>query len=204
MLLQKLKLRNQNTSKETTMSKLFFTSDTHFNHKNILKHCPDRAKNLKSDSVEEMNAWIVDMWNRVISPNDTVYHLGDVAFGKPSEAGQWVSQLNGQKHLIKGNHDTSNYMREIGQYFKTVQDYKMLNVDGHKVVLFHYPVISWNSKYRGSFHLYGHVHNAPVPELVGTRSMDVGIDTNGLLGVYDWDFIREKMEKIPKPLRDHH
>jgi calcineurin-like phosphoesterase family protein len=187
------------------MAKLFFTSDTHFNHKNILRHCPSRGKHLRdNDSVEQMNQWIVDMWNRVISPEDIVYHLGDVAFGPPKYAPKWVEQLNGHKHLIKGNHDTSNYMREIGHYFETIQDYKRLNIDGHKVILFHYPILRWDCQFHGSFHLYGHVHNAPVPELAGTRSMDVGIDTNGMLGVYDWDFIKEKLEKIPKPLRDHH
>lgn len=187
------------------MTKVFFTSDTHFNHKNILKHNPERGAMLKDPTcVKQMNEWIVDIWNRVISPEDTVYHLGDVAFGRPQDSVEWVKQLNGKKHLIKGNHDTSNYIREFGHLFESIDTYKRLNLDGHRVILFHYPILNWDCQFHGSIHLYGHMHNAPVPELKGTRSMDVGIDTNGLLGVYDWEFIKERMEKIPKPLTNHH
>lgn len=79
---------------------IFFTSDTHFGHERILT-----LANRPFADVEEMNAEIIRRWNNTVNPEDTVYHLGDVALGKIAESLPLVGQLNGRKILVVGNHD---------------------------------------------------------------------------------------------------
>lgn len=179
---------------------IFFTSDTHFNHGNILKYNPDRG----CTTIEEMNEKIIERWNNVIAPGDTVYHLGDVAFGNPKNAVDLVKRLNGKKHLIKGNHDTSVYLRYIAKYFDSISEYKEIKVESEYIILCHYPIAKWHRQHHGAYHLYGHVHGTPVPELDGTRSMDVGLDTNKTLCPYSWDYIKERLGKIEVPPTCHH
>lgn len=78
--------------------KLFFTSDHHFDHANILKYCERPFV-----SVEEMNSALIDNWNSVVNPGDQIYHLGDFSLGIKSL--NIVSKLNGRKFLVAGNHD---------------------------------------------------------------------------------------------------
>jgi calcineurin-like phosphoesterase family protein len=79
---------------------IFFSSDHHFGHKNILKYQPNR---IYSD-VEEMNLDMVAKWNSVVKPTDTVYYLGDFSLSVP-DMQKWTPLLNGHKILIPGNHD---------------------------------------------------------------------------------------------------
>ena len=86
----------------------FFTSDLHFGHANILLYAPQRYDYLglePQNGVPEMNEGIVRLWNRQVTPDDTVYVIGDVAMGKVDQTIEYVRQLNGTKHLIMGNHD---------------------------------------------------------------------------------------------------
>ena len=78
----------------------FFTSDTHFGHKNIINLC-----NRPFDDVTHMNEMLVVNWNKVIGQDDTVYHHGDVALGTIHESLQYIKRLNGTKIQIIGNHD---------------------------------------------------------------------------------------------------
>jgi calcineurin-like phosphoesterase family protein len=78
----------------------WFTSDTHFCHKNIIRLC-DRP----FADVDEMNEAIIANWNAVVAPEDTVYHLGDVALGQWVEWDSILTRLNGRKAIVVGNHD---------------------------------------------------------------------------------------------------
>ena len=80
--------------------KIFFTSDTHFTHNNIIKFC-----NRPFKDVEEMNQTLVDNWNKVVGPTDIIYHLGDFCFAGSAEWHSIIGQLNGRIHLILGNHE---------------------------------------------------------------------------------------------------
>ena len=95
------------------MKKTWFIGDTHFYHKNIIKF-EDEFRPF--DTVEEMNETLVDNWNRVVQPEDTVYHVGDVVFGG-HEKHEIIGRLNGKKRLILGNHDRCNY---AAPYFEKV------------------------------------------------------------------------------------
>jgi calcineurin-like phosphoesterase family protein len=88
------------------MGQIFFTSDTHFGHKNIIRlsNRPFKATKNQTD-IEVMNEAIVKNWNATVSPEDTVYHLGDVALGPIDESLAIIARLNGTKVLVTGNHD---------------------------------------------------------------------------------------------------
>jgi calcineurin-like phosphoesterase family protein len=120
-----------------------------------------------------MNKDLIVKWNTKVKTDDTVYFLGDFAMGKfnQQELADVFNQLNGTKHLIYGNHDHSavkNLSWTSQQDILTVTDY------GFKIVLFHYPMRSWNGMYHGAYHLFGHEHgNMPNLE----KAADVGADS---------------------------
>ena len=157
------------------MSSTWFTSDTHFNHKNIITYC---GRNF--DDLDSMTESLVSNWNNAVREGDTVYHLGDFAlsWGKKHEEliDGILRRLNGQKHLIVGNHDRDEVTRS--RRWVTVSHYKELKVaiGGHQqaIVLCHYPLRSWNQQHYGSWMLHGHCHGT-LPD-IGGKIMDVGVD----------------------------
>lgn len=79
---------------------IFFTADHHFGHENIIKF-----SERPFESLEHMNEELIKRWNEKIGPGDTVYHLGDISLGKPDFTKEILDRLNGNIHLIKGNHE---------------------------------------------------------------------------------------------------
>jgi len=131
--------------------KKFVISDTHFFHKNIIKLCGRPFA-----SVAEMNQQMVERWNTVVGPEDMVYHLGDVALWTPDKLAI-VRQLNGEKHLVMGNHDTALPHQYTAVGFKTLNAV----VEKHGYVLSHVPVHTMELGRFGT-NLHGHIHCAQV------------------------------------------
>lgn len=149
---------------------IYFTSDTHFGHEGILKH--DQRPFLNT---QDMENHIVHYWNRVVESGDTVYHLGDFGFGNKEENTRILSRLNGQKHLIVGNHDRKGVVKAEG--WVTVRPYHRINVDlggvhKQKICMMHYPITSWDCQSHGSWMLHGHCHGNLKDR--GGKIMDVG------------------------------
>lgn len=145
--------------------KIFFTSDTHFGHTNIIQHC-----SRPFSTVEEMDETLIRNWNYVVCPEDIVYHLGDFAWRNIS---RYIEQLNGNIHLIRGSHD-----KQIGnssQVFVTVTDLNSIVIGGQRIVLCHYAMRVWRASHFGSWQLFGHSHGRLRP--VG-KQWDVGVDRN--------------------------
>lgn len=144
-----------------------------------------------------MNEALIKNWNSVVSPNDTVYILGDVFFCQPSEAAQILSRLNGKKHLVYGNHDKQiKSNRHVQQYFEVIHpDLYEKKIEDHFVTMCHYPMMSWNKSFHGSFQLHGHIHGKQ-PFTGQMRRYDVGVDANGYAPV-SWETIKEALLKIP-------
>lgn len=136
--------------------KNFYISDLHFFHKNII-----RLTGRPYSSIEEMHEDFINRWNSEVTQNDTVYILGDVAFKFPDEILLFkiLRQLRGHKILIKGNHEECLKYKLIRDCFEKIADYMEIEDEGKKVILFHYPMEDWNGKYKGSVHLFGHIHN---------------------------------------------
>jgi calcineurin-like phosphoesterase family protein len=90
-----------------------------------------------------------------------------------------LKQLNGHKILIKGNHDGFTQQLNYKEYFDKVCDYLKIRDGDREVVLFHYPIEEWDGFYRGSYHLYGHVHNSTNNPLKPIKNRyNVGVDVN--------------------------
>lgn len=173
------------------MQNKFFTSDLHFGHKNILKYCP-RPWN----SVEGMDEGLILNWNSVVKPNDVVYILGDVFFCEEKEVRTIMHRLNGKKRLVYGNHDKIiKNQRPIQNLFDAIYPELYTEyIDGTMVVMCHYPMLSWNKAFYGSFQLHGHMHNGqPIDGLC--RRYDVGVDANNYFPVA-WEHIKKTLEAI--------
>jgi calcineurin-like phosphoesterase family protein len=174
---------------------VFFTSDTHFYHKNILKYCPNR----KFSSVEDMNEGLIEAWNRKVPNGATVFHMGDFAFCSLTKMDQIVSRLNGNIHIIRGNHD-ADFPKDR---FVSIQNYKEITVGDKHIILCHYPFLVWNRSHRESYNLHGHCHGTLTEDANALR-MDIGVDTHPNLEPFDMDEIDQYMSKKEwKPL-DHH
>jgi calcineurin-like phosphoesterase family protein len=90
-----------------------------------------------------------------------------------------MRRLNGDKVLIEGNHDRKTLMDQtFRSAFKEVHQYLQVNYDGHRVIMFHYPIWEWDQMHRGSLHFYGHLHGGP-SGLEKYRALDVGMDSTG-------------------------
>ena len=183
------------------MKNIYFTSDNHFFHKNIQKFCP---KTRHGRDVKEMNEMMIYAHNERVRPNDLVYFLGDFSFGQADETKRVISRLNGQKHLIYGNHDKLiRADRSIQEMFESVQDYKITSIEKIKVVLFHFPMREWESMHHGAYHLFGHVHGNLDKKPHG-RSMDVGIDTRPTADMAPWNFEEIHYLLKNKEVLSHH
>lgn len=135
----------------------YFISDLHFGHKNVLSF-----DNRPFRTIEEHDRALVSNWNHTVSDSDRVYLLGDISWHNPQKTIEIVKSLNGEKHLIAGNHDKKAVKNSVFRsLFEEITDYKELPLpDGTGVVLCHYPVPCFNNHYHGWYHLYGHVHNS--------------------------------------------
>lgn len=156
----------------------WITSDLHFGHANIMKFCPETRARFKGD-VNLMNELMVKEWNERVQPNDHVYILGDVAFLPAAAAVALVSRCHGAKTLVAGNHDRKLLQsEEFRALFESIHDYLDLRYDGHKIVMFHYPIAEWDQVHKGSLHFHGHLHGHK-SGLEAFRSLDVGMDATG-------------------------
>jgi len=155
---------------------VFFTSDTHFGHQAIIRHC-----NRPFASAAAMDEGMISRWNSRIAPGDTVYHLGDFCFRGGQPAPYYRGRLNGEIHLIAGNHDGDTLKRHA-DCFASVSIVKEITIARQSIVMFHYPMREWDGAYRGAWHLFGHVHGGLDKEPLG-YSMDVGVDSNRF---YPW------------------
>jgi calcineurin-like phosphoesterase family protein len=181
------------------MSDIWFTSDTHFNHKKVQQFCPDTRPQV---SLEEHDELMIYNWNQWVQRGDRIYHLGDFSFGSVEYTESVLKRLNGEIHLIYGNHDEVLRTSKFGKYFSSRQDYKEIRIDGQKVVMFHFPIHEWHQCHRGAFHLFGHVH-ATYGSVRG-RSLNVGIDNRPGADMAPWSWQEIKALLETKEIITHH
>lgn len=137
----------------------YYIADCHFGHEKV--RLLDRRP---FESLEQMDCHMIERWNeKVRKKKDEVVILGDFCLGKGERVNELLSQLNGKKYLITGNHDTM-FLRDKRfdtSLFEWIKPYAELHDNNRKVVLCHYPIICYNGQYHGktAYMLYGHVHN---------------------------------------------
>lgn len=163
----------------------YFTADPHFGHTNIIKHCARPFS-----SVEEMDGYILDQWNRVLTPGDRLFILGDFAGlrVKASIMTPYLDRINlnpSQIVLVLGNHDNEKECRKIFPQVHGLSLYKNRGDRSptgasQRIMLCHYAMRTWYGSHRGVWHLYGHSHGMLVndPDLL---SIDCGVDPNAFL-----------------------
>jgi calcineurin-like phosphoesterase family protein len=159
---------------------IYFIADTHFSHSNICRGTSQwSAVNTTRpfETLEAMNDYIIRAINRVVKPNDILYHLGDFAFGNKDEIPALRARIACQDvRLIMGNHDR-RYVRKRPELFECFQDidsYDEIRYNKLLISMCHYPLGSWNEIGKGGINLHGHCHNR-YTRTVG-RQMDVGVD----------------------------
>lgn len=176
------------------MNDIFFSSDYHFFHKNILRH---HGATRSGNTVEEMNEHIIEAHNNTITKHSIIYMLGDISFGNADATESVLKRLNGNKVLVYGNHDQIIKRKpSLQKYFNHCVDYKEIRIDGTKICLMHFPISSWNSMSHGAIMLHGHTHNNKSHTVADVKNrMDVGIDTrpNGDMKPWSWDEISKLM-----------
>ena len=190
---------------KTKQKQIWFTSDTHFGHKNII-----RFAERPFQDVEEMDAMLIKNWNEVVDYQDDVYHLGDFSLTDPARTGQIIDQLNGNIHLIKGNHEKSVLKKaSIKDKFCWVKDYYELKVDDDDarggqqlIVLLHYAMRVWNKSHHGSWQLYGHSHGS-LDDDYHSLNFDRGVDSHSYYPISYNDVKRMMKKKDWQPI-DHH
>ena len=191
----------------------FYTSDTHFGHRNIIEYC-----NRPFRSVEHMNEAIIGMWNETVKPEDTVYHLGDVSLGTLAESLPLVARLNGTKILVPGNHDRvwnhwphktpekrARFIEMYGEVFQSVSstDVMAVSINGQYVMLSHLPYDgdSQEEERYGSIRpidnglplIHGHIHSTETAR--SGRQFHVGMDAHGYKPVHE-DVIKDWLSTL--------
>ena len=201
--------------------KLWFTSDTHYNHANICSATtkwtdPVTCREFKT--LEHMNAHIVGNINEVVGQDDILIHLGDWSFGGFEHIERFRNQIVCKNvHIITGNHDhhIENNKEGCQKLFSSVNKYIELSVkwnvgtplqDDAIFVLMHFPIASWNNMARGAIHLHGHVHFEPRLRIQAGKMMDVGVDGNGLYPISMNEVLKLMKDRPVKSVFtfDHH
>ena len=144
------------------MPATFLVSDTHFGHAGVCRftHPDDATVKLRPwDDPDEMDEEMVRRWNETVRPSDKVYHLGDVVINR--KALTTLARLNGDKVLIRGNHDIFRD-DEYRQYFRELRAYHVMN----GMILSHIPVHP-ESLGRFGVNIHGHLHANRVKKMRG-------------------------------------
>ena len=175
-----------------TSGTVWITSDTHYHHKNICRGVTNwRTQDGKIPvnstrdfrDLDEMDATIINNINSKVGQDDTLIHLGDVAFGGFDKLEQFLDRLICKNiYLVLGNHDhhIKNDRAFIKDRFMVVKNYMEINIDGENFVLCHYPLQSWHGLNKGVIHLHGHVHLSPQNKWGNGKRLDVGMDGNNM------------------------
>jgi calcineurin-like phosphoesterase family protein len=183
---------------------VFFSSDPHFGHANIIKYCKRPFS-----SAEEMDQTIIDRWNSRLGPGDTLYCLGDWCLWRGSRSiGETAASYRerikcGRIVMLWGNHDKKGrYDDRFQRLFDGIHDLLEIEIAGQPIVLCHYAMRVWNKSHHGAYHLYGHSHGS-LPDDPASRSLDCGVDCFGFYPV-SMDEVVEVMAKKQWKAVDHH
>lgn len=177
---------------------VWFTSDTHFGHSKVIDYSNRPFKN-----VDEMDEMMIKNWNAYVQPGDLVYHLGDFSFHRTEKSIQIAKRLMGQKYLIFGNHDKRlREEKEFCSQFIWTKDLAQIEIEGTKVTLCHYAMLTWNQSHRGAWQLHGHSHGSLPVDMTSLRQ-DVGVDVYDYRPVSFEELQRVMAKREYEPV-DHH
>lgn len=184
---------------------IYYISDTHLGDLSVFNQCSRPFTDLK-----ELENEIIKRWNSKVKENDIVYVLGDIAKDGYKRAIEVFRVLKGHKRLIIGNHDLAmlDLIRE-SEVFESVEYIKLIEDNGRKVFLCHYPLTDWMECSRGGYHVYGHIHNKTKKNHIAYMQMkeyfkdklafNAGVDVTNYEPVTLDEMIKLKEENINEP-----
>jgi len=202
--------------------KVFFTSDTHYHHRNLCRGVSrwgsydDSGNFIVSESatrdfnnLREMDDALVDRINSTVGADDTLFHDGDWSFGGQEKVKEFRDRIKCKNIiLIYGNHDGHIQRNQFGEksLFKHLSFYEELLINGeHKIVLFHYPIESWNGMHHDTIMLHGHQHLKGDAKMKPGKRMDIGACGNDLYPYSLEEIIDIMRDRAFVPLgNDHH
>jgi len=196
---------NINLTQNKVKNKVFFISDYHLFHNNVL-----RFDNRPFADVHEMHIAIEERWNSVVGKDDTVIYLGDLSFGKKNdnafiEGLFW--RLNGHIHFVLGNHDKFEDIKKLPR-IESVSDYLEVRVTEMGIIndkeqqietLFccmHYPIYSWNKKHHGAIMVHGHTHMSMSEAEFHKKNRIIDVGCSG------WDYTPVSHDTIINTVKD--
>lgn len=175
------------------MARTFVISDTHFFHDNLLEMNNHRAH--MGSTVEEMNEYLIQQWNSVVSDEDTVYHLGDFTFKQGLKRDEIIKigeQLKGHKILILGNHDRHLHRKKPDLFhsfgFEVIHE---APVTFNRLILSHEPVSTWDLK-EASYNIHGHLHE----KVVQTGVLTSNHEEDPIPLMDDYRYINVSVERL--------
>lgn len=169
--LRKMQMKDLHYSEDN----VHFVSDVHFLHKNIIHHNRNNISN-----IDEMHHLLIEAWNKQVGPNDLVFDLGDLTLGSMTKGLELLKQLNGFIIHLKGNHVSEKeweyYDMNLPKQKFVDSSYLCSTINGQKIAMCHFPILSWDDMHRDSWHLFGHCHGSNAMEQHMGKAMDVGVD----------------------------
>jgi calcineurin-like phosphoesterase family protein len=170
--------------------RIWFTSDQHFGHRNVLRFC-----HRPWEDVKDMGQSIINNWNEVVSDNDICFILGDMCWWESRhDVKRVMDKLKGSViYVVPGNHCTRRSYELCDERIKLLDDVSAiyLRYEGSDKILkeiyvSHIPLMTWPHRERGSINLFGHIHSGPKTEcqcdqdlpLWKGQQYDVGVDNN--------------------------
>lgn len=165
--------------------KIFFTSDMHFGHEGIIIFA-----NRPFDSAEKMDQTLIRNWNQTVPEDGLTFVLGDIGNTDKKPVMEKLNKLNGQKILIRGNHDHIYKEEALRTVFEEIHDLLYIRIFANRasryqyIALCHYPMLDWQNSFRGAWQLFGHLHTREIIEFeyfktrLFPKQYDVGVDNN--------------------------
>lgn len=170
------------------MSNVFFTADLHLGHDKIRDYC-----SRPFTSKDEMDAAIIENWNKTVRDKDQIYVLGDFAFGGADKIESYIKQLRGRISFVKGNHD-SGLLQWAKRNKIYIPESLTIKAFGEQFFVSHYAHRVWDRSHYGVIHLFGHSHGGLEDH---NLSMDVGTDCNNF-----YPFAAEVIIEKMRPIRE--
>jgi len=168
------------------MADIYLTGDPHLGHKNIIKY-----SHRPFDDITEHDNCIIDNWNNIVRPKDTVIINGDFSFASVEETKEYLKRLQGNKIMVLGDHDKQVW--QCRNLFKEITQQKRLSINGKFIFIQHHCCRVWPRSHYNSYHAFAHSHGGLPP--IG-KSWDVGVDNNHYMPL-DVEWFLRIMESRP-------
>lgn len=175
---------------------IYFTSDLHLNHKNILIY---ESTSRPFNTIEEMNQIIIDNINKIVKADDTLFILGDIFMGTRDKAYGWLEQIKCRNvTVVLGNHDSNKWKQE---YYRSlgwsVADCTIVEHNCFRFFCYHYPIEETGQQLytKQDIYLYGHLHSYAPKGLQYDNTYHIGLDTNNLYPVSIKQILKEYYER---------